>query len=57
MFRVGCRPIQRKYKKCSLNSETMEDFKKCSDIKLEMTKCYEALYLIYYNTSKENIIK
>jgi hypothetical protein len=56
MFRVGCRPLQRKYFKCKLENQN-EDFSKCSRLEQELKDCYDTLYTFYFNMKKEDVYK
>ena len=54
MFRVGCRPLQRKFMKCKLENQN-EDFSKCIKLETDLKECYETLYTFYFNMKKEDV--
>jgi len=53
LYRVGCRPIKRKYLKCQANLDNTNDFKQCKKIEKELSDCYNALYISYLNSKRE----
>jgi hypothetical protein len=43
--------------KCQKGMETPEEFRVCNELKLELAKCYDTLYALYYNTKREEVMK
>jgi len=43
--------------KCQNRLATSDEYVSCSELKIELAKCHETLYMVYYNTKKEEVIK
>ena len=53
LFRVGCRPLKRKHLKCVTNLDSnVQSYKDCKKIESDLSECYNALYMTYMNTKR-----
>ena len=56
MFRVGCRPLQRKMMKCKLDN-IQDNYGKCVRLEKDLKECYDTLYTFYFNMKKDDVYK
>lgn len=57
LLRVGCRPLKRKLMKCQNRLATSDEYISCNELKADLMKCHETLYMVYYNSKKDEVIK
>jgi hypothetical protein len=40
-----------------MQSDDVENYKKCMGMEKDLKECYEALYMYYFNSKKDDVIK
>jgi hypothetical protein len=40
-----------------MQSDDVENYKKCAEMEKDLKDCYEALYMYYFNSKKEEVMK